>query len=408
MPRIAFINTVCTGSHGRIMDDLRRAAEGAGFTCRIIFSRGKSAGAHCVRFGDRADVALHGAASRLFDAQSLCSRRATRRLLRMLDEFSPDLVHLHNAHGYYLNAPMLFAWLKKRNVPLVWTLHDCWALTGHCSHFVRANCALWKTGCHDCPLKKEYPASLLFDRSRQNWQWKKRAFTSLERLTVVTPSQWLGEVAGESFLRGAARRVIGNGVDLKLFTPGGDTEKTRREMGIPPGKKLLLSVAAPFDARKGFADALQIADMLREKAVLVMVGLTREQVESLPRGVIGVERTEGPEALVALYRAADCLLNPTYEDTYPTVNMEALACGTPAAAYGVCGCPEQLEAPCGETVPVGNARALAEAALALCAEKPKISAACRAKAERDFDREKAVKAYTKLYEEVLHEKGKLD
>ena len=380
MPRIAFINTVCTGSHGRIMDDLRRAAERAGFTCRIFFSRGKSAGAHCVRFGDRADVALHGAASRLFDAQALGSRRATRRLLRMLDEFSPDLVHLHNAHGYYLNAPMLFAWLKKKNVPLVWTLHDCWALTGHCSHFVRAGCALWKTGCHDCPLKKEYPASLM---------------------TIVTPSKWLSDVVGESFLQGAPRRVIGNGVDLTLFTPGGETEETRRRFGVAPDRKLLLAIAAPFDQRKGFADALEVARLTRDEATLIMVGLTREQVESLPGGVIGVERTDGPEELVSLYRAADCLVNPTYEDTYPTVNMEAMACGTPVAAYGVCGCTEQVAPPCGASVPVGDARALAGAALALCAEKPAIAAACREKAEREFDRKKAAEAYLKLYCEEI-------
>ena len=401
MPRIAFINTVCTGSHGRIMDDLRRAAERAGFTCRIFFSRGKSAGAHCVRFGDRADVALHGAASRLFDAQALGSRRATLLLLRMLDEFSPDLVHLHNAHGYYLNAPMLFAWLKKKNVPLVWTLHDCWALTGHCSHFVRAGCALWKTGCHDCPLKKEYPASLLLDRSRRNWRWKKAAFTSLPRMTIVTPSKWLSDVVGESFLQGAPRRVIGNGVDLTLFTPGGETEETRRRFGVAPDRKLLLAVAAPFDQRKGFADALEVARLTRDEATLIMVGLTREQVESLPGGVIGVERTDGPEELVSLYRAADCLVNPTYEDTYPTVNMEAMACGTPVAAYGVCGCTEQVASPCGASVPVGDARALAGAALALCAEKPAIAAACREKAEREFDRKKAAEAYLKLYCEEI-------
>lgn len=408
MPRIAFINTVCTGSHGRIMEDLRRTAEREGWSCRVFFSRGKSAGAYCVRFGNDVEIAVHGAASRLLDAHARFSCGATRRLLRQLDEFSPDVVHLHNAHGYYLNAPMLFRWLEARRIPLVWTLHDCWAFTGHCSHFVRAQCEKWKTGCSRCPLKKEYPASLLIDGSKGNWRWKKRVFTAPEKMTIVTPSCWLADRVGESFLRDAPRRVIGNGVDLSLFTPGDGAEETRRALGVSQGKRLLLSVAAPFDARKGFADALEIAGLLRGEAVLAMVGLTREQKEALPQGVIGIERTDGPEALVALYRAADCLLNPTYEDTYPTVNMEAIACGTPVAAYAVCGCPEQLEAPCGKTAPVGDTHALAEAAMALCAEKNKISAACRAKAERDFDRAQAAKAYTKLYGEVLHEEGKPD
>ncbi|HIT69189.1 MAG TPA: glycosyltransferase [Candidatus Aphodomonas merdavium] len=402
MAKIAFINTVCTGSHGRIMDDLRRGAQSAGHCCRVYYSRGPAREGDFIRFGSAAEVALHGAASRLLDAHGLFSRRATRQLLQYLDAFKPDLIHLHNAHGYYLCVPLFFDWIRRTGVPLVWTLHDCWALTGHCSHFVRAGCERWQTGCHDCPLLQEYPASFLLDCSRRNWNLKQKTFSALPRLTLVTPSQWLAGVVEKSFLQSARRRVIGNGVDLSLFTPG-DAAQTRKALGVAPGQALLLAVAAPFDARKGFADALEIARLLAERAKVVLVGLTQKQLASLPAGVTGIARTDGPQALVDLYRAADCLLNPTYEDTYPTVNMEAMACGTPVAAYGVCGCTEQLQSPCGRSVPAGDVRALAQAAMALSEQKPGLSAICREKAVCDFDRTAAVKAYLELYCEALHE-----
>ncbi len=389
------VNTVPTGSHGRLMRDIARAASGAGFD--TVMAAGRDAGDGVVRIGSRRDVLLHVARTRLLDGHARGSQGATKAFVAELEAMKPDLLHLHNVHGYYLHAETLFAYIRSSGIPTVWTLHDCWAFTGHCSHFVRANCALWQTGCHNCPLLGEYPASILLDASQQNWQWKRAAFAGIPNLTLVSPSGWLADRLADSFLRDTPRLVIPNGINLGLFRPEKDAQ-VRARFGVKPGQVMLLAVAAPFDRRKGFADALRVAELLGDRAKLVLVGLSEKQLRSLPEGVSGIARTDGPEALVALYGAADCLINPTYEDTYPTVNMEAMACGTPVAAYAVGGCVEQIAELCGVLAPCGDAGGLAEAALVLGARKRMLTDACREHAEEHFDRRNAVAAYVAAYQ----------
>ena len=252
MPSVVMVNAVCSGSHGRIMSDIGRAAQAAGFRTHIAFARGAANGAD-IRIGSMRDVYLHVAATRLLDRHGRASRRATERLTRQLADLRPDVLHLHNAHGYYLHYETFFAFLRQSGIPTVWTLHDCWAVTGHCSHFVRANCMRWRDGCHRCPLRREYPQSWLWDASRENWRRKRDAFSALPNLTLALPSRWLEGVVADSFLRDVPRRVIPNGVDLSLFSPRGDGGQTRSALGIGPEEPLLLAVAAPFDARKGYA-----------------------------------------------------------------------------------------------------------------------------------------------------------
>ena len=400
MPRIVMVNTVATGSHGRIMGDMGRAAEQAGFDVTVAFGRG-GGNEKAIRIGNTRDVLFHVALTRLLDRHGRGSRRATQALVETLRRMKPDMLHLHNLHGYYLHIETLFAYIRESGVPTLWTLHDCWALTGHCSHFVRASCDRWQTGCYRCPLKGEYPASLFCDASRSNWHWKGAAFSGLDNLTLVAPSLWLGEVIGQSYLQDVPCRVIPNGVDLSLFRPAeGDGLAVRERMGVKPGQAMLLAVAAPFDGRKGYADALALAEKLGDRARLVLVGLSKKQRSCLPEGITGILRTDGPEALVALYGAADCLINPTYEDTYPTVNMEALACGTPVAAYATGGCIEQLVEPVGIAVPCGDVGALAEAAMSLAARRKGLTEACRTYAEAHFDRENAMNTYVAEYRQM--------
>lgn len=399
MPRIVMINTVLNGSHGRLMADIGLAAAREGFSVTRVFGRGDGADG-AVRIGSRRDVLAHVALTRLLDRHARGSRAATRAFVEALNGLRPDIVHLHNVHGYYLHAETLFEALRARGVPILWTLHDCWAFTGHCSHFVRANCIKWQAGCHDCPLGREYPASLWLDASRENWRWKRKAFAGQKTLTVATPSKWLYDLVAQSFLQDAPRIAIPNGIDLSLFQPVRDAE-VRARHGVREGQVMLLAVAAPFDRRKGFDDALAVARLLGSKARVVLVGLNDGQLGRLPPNVTGVKRTDGPEALVSLYGAADCLINPTYEDTYPTVNMEAMACGTPVAAYDTGGCGEQLAPGVGRATPAGDAERLAEAAMALAAQKAGIAGACRAHAERFFDRRRAVEAYVAQYKKMM-------
>lgn len=402
MPKLAMINTVCTGSHGRIMADLRHAAECSGFQAAVYFGRGGSAGPGCTRFVSRGDVLSHVALTRTLDRHARGSRRSSHALVRALAAFSPDVLHLHNLHGYYLNAEVLFDYIRDHAVPTVWTLHDCWAFTGHCSHFVRASCDRWIDGCHHCPLVREYPASFGLDASAANWIWKRETFAKTKTLNIVTPSRWLDAMVGQSFLKDIPRAVIPNGVDLESFSVSQD-KNVRHKFGVQDGQAMLLAVAAPFDARKGFADALRVAETLGGNARVVLVGLEDRQMRNLPGNVTGVMRTGSPLELVSLYGAADCLINPTYEDTYPTVNMEAMACGTPVAAYAVGGCVEQLETDCGRLVSCGDADALAQAAMELAARKGQLRQACRVYAEEHFDRKRAVESYVALYRKLTGE-----
>lgn len=399
MARIAMINTVCSGSHGRIMGDLRRRAQAQGHEVLTCWGRGPAAGGEGLPIGGRADVLWHVALTRGLDRHALGSLRATRQFLRALDAWRPDMLHLHNLHGYYLHGPALFEYIRARGLPVLWTHHDCWALTGHCSHFERVACERWVDGCHDCPLKHEYPASYGLDASRRNWKWKRAVFAEAPSLRLVAPSRWLDGVLARSYMKDVPREVIGNGVDLALFCPdgGAGAAATRAACGVGEGEAMLLAVAAPFDERKGFSDALAVAEMLRGRARLVMVGLEARQKATLPEYITGIIRTDGPEALVALYRAADCLVNPTKEDTYPTVPMEALACGTPVAGYGAGGAAEQLEAPWGVAVATGDRAALAEAAMALAETGGALRGVCRTAAEARFDRADALGMYLERY-----------
>lgn len=400
MPSICMVNTVARGSHGRIMADLADVAMQDGFSVRCAYGRGDAPAGDAYRIGNRADVLSHVAITRLFDAHGRGSLRATRRFVDMLKQMQPDILHLHNVHGYYLHLETLFSYIRSARIKTLWTLHDCWPITGHCSHFLHADCMRWRTQCHDCPLIREYPASLGMDASRRNYAWKKAAFSGLDHVTLVSPSKWLDGVLGNSYLSDMRRVVIENGVDISLFAHA-DGQGVKAAYGVRPGQSMLLCVASPFDARKGFFDAIEIAKQVGDRARLVMVGLDKRQMKALPSYVTGVARVDGPEALVSLYAAADCFLNPSREETYPTVNMEAMAAGTPVAAYAVGGCTEQLCAPVGVAVPKADIRALGEAALSLAAQKKALSDRCRAYARAHFDRAHALDTYRVQYQDLM-------
>lgn len=403
MPKVVMINTVLSGSHGRIMRDIRDAIQPDGWETTLAYGRGRPAQADEIRIDSKLDILAHVALTRTMDRHAKGSARATKQLIERIDAIQPDLIHLHNVHGYYLHAPILFDYLRKKSLPTVWTQHDCWAFTGHCSHFVRADCDRWQSGCHDCPLRAAYPTSWHTDASKANWHWKRASFASLPSLHIVAPSRWLGQMLSQSFLQDIPRQVIENGIDLSLFSPGdpGDAKAVRARYGVAQDQLFLLCVASPFDERKGIGDILRIAQDQAGKATVLLVGLTEKQCKQLPPNVRGIPPTAGPEDLVALYRAADCLLNATREDTYPTVNMEAMACGTPVACYSVGGATEQLSGPGGIPVPVGNIAALTQAALSLARDKANLTDACHLHAQTSFDRQAALTAYRKLYQTIL-------
>lgn len=365
--KIFFVNAVCgTGSTGRMIADLTNLLRAKGDKCRVAFGVGASQKVlpeEAVKMNSKAGYYFHNALSRLTDHTGLYSKHQTKKLVQELDQFDPDIVHLHNLHGYYINYEILFRALKKRNKPVVWTLHDCWAMTGHCTHYVMVGCEQWKTGCKTCPLLREYPVCYTRGDVKGNYLRKQAAFTSLSNLTIVTPSEWLAKLTEQSFLGKNPIRMIHNGINTTIFC---SRESDFREKYGLLGKKIVLGVASVWSNKKGLDDFYRLAQRLSEQYQLVLVGLTKEQLQMLPDNILGVQRTENAIRLAEIYSTADAFANPTYADTFPTVNLEAQACGTPVISYEVCGCPETIQPGCGETVPCGDVDAMLEKILYWC------------------------------------------
>ena len=342
--KVLEINSVCgIRSTGRICTDLADILKENGHGCKIAYGRETAPEKYkniSYRIGSDAGVKLHALKARLFDSAGFGSKKATEKLIEKIKEYDPDIIHLHNIHGYYIDIEILFNYLAAADKPIVWTLHDCWAFTGHCSYFSFANCERWENGCFDCPQKKSYPSSLLMDRSKQNWIKKKELFTGVKNMTVVTPSKWLAELAGKSFLGKFPAKVINNGIDTEVFKPTcGDF---RAAYGLE-NKKIILGVASVWDKRKGLDDFIKLAGITDDNYVIVLVGVNEKQKNTLPGNIIGISGTDNTAELAEIYTAADVFVNFTYEDNYPTVNLEAQACGTPVITYKTGGSPESTD-----------------------------------------------------------------
>ena len=347
MTAYAHINTVPNGSTGGIMMKEHRELLAAGEDSFAFWGRGRAGeGDRELRFATGAEVRLDALRTRLDGKAGFHSKAATRRLLERLDEVKPDVVHLHNLHGYYVNIEMLFEWLAAHNCKVEWTLHDCWAFTGHCAYFTYVKCAQWKTHCAyfegRCPQLGTYPKTYSKASCVWNFDQKKRLFSLVPagRMRLIAPSLWLANLVAESFLSEYPVEVRHNTVDTSVFKPTPSDFRERYGIG---DRFMILGVASPWTERKGLSDFVRLAGELdSEKYAIVLVGLSEKQVKELPAGIVGLTRTDSREELAAIYSAADVFFNPTVEDNYPTVNLEAEACGTPVVTYDTGGCAETV------------------------------------------------------------------
>lgn len=344
--KVLIINEECgTGSTGRICTDLALTLEENGDTARIAFGRNasivpKQFQKYAVRIGNDFDLIKHGLVSRIFDATGFGSKNATKKFINWMVKFNPDIIHLHNLHGYYINIDLLFRYLKEANKPVVWTLHDVWAFTGHSAYCDAVKCEKWKIGCKKCPQKLVYPRAYI-DRSEYNWKRKKEIFSGINRLTIVTPSIWLSRLVEKSFLNKYPVKVIHNGIDTTKFKKV--YKSSKKDFGLE-GKFVLLSVATIWNDLKGLQDFMQLAKLLDYNFRIILVGgMTEDQKRSLPSNIIHIQRTNDIEEMVNLYNMADAYINLSHCDTYPTVNLESLACGTPVITYEVGGSPESVK-----------------------------------------------------------------
>lgn len=335
--KVLQINSVCgIGSTGKLAVSISDFLNEKQVENYIAYGYLPSDRNNTYRFGNSPDHHLHSFLSRQFCMQGYGSGLATLQLIRYIKRIKPDIVHLHNIHGHYLNFRILFHFLSKSKLNVVWTLHDCWSYTGKCAHYSDIGCSKWQIKCEDCPQLSTYPDSRR-DRSRQNYLDKKAAFTTVDKLYLVTVSQWLRDEVKKSFFKDKKIQCIYNGIDTDLYRPVESDIRKRYQL---EGKYVILGVSGVWNHGKGLADFFKLSELIDGDSRIVLVGITDEQKKSLPDKILGIHRTESQEELIRLYSMADVLVSCSTEETFGLVVAEAMACGTPAIVYDATACPE--------------------------------------------------------------------
>lgn len=342
--KILMINSVCgIRSTGRICTDIAKRYLAEGHEVRIAYGRETVPQEYqsiAVPICTKIDTYMNALKARLFDNEGFNAKRSTKVFLKWAQAYDPDVLWLHNLHGYYINVELLFDWIKSRpHMEVKWTLHDCWAFTGHCPYFTVANCDKWKTVCGDCPQVRCYPGSLGRDRSKENFLQKKAAFIGVSKMTLITPSRWLADLIGQSYLQEYPVDVIYNTIDTDVFRP---TESDFREKNGLQNQRVILGVAAIWDTRKGLQDFVKLRQMLDASYTIVLVGLSEKQASKLPGGILCIPRTNSKQELAEIYTAADVFVNPSKEETFGLTTLEAISCGTPTIVYKNTACEEVI------------------------------------------------------------------
>ena len=406
MPTLLQINSTANwGSTGKIAEQIGILAMKSGWESYIAYGRNNNPSkSKLVKIGSKLGVYWHVLESRLLDNHGLASRLATRKLIKQIELIKPDIVHLHNIHGYYINYKLLFEYLSKRDIRVVWTLHDCWSFTGHCAHFVADGCYQWQTACRNCKCYKGYPASLT-SRAKRNFEFKKSLFLSVkDRLTLTPVSKWLASQTEQSFFNGCNITYIYNGVDTSVFSPIKDSDiRSKYNLG---DKKILLGVASAWGEGKGLGDYYKLRERLTDDYIIVLVGMTDAQINALPNGIVGIRRTQSQHELAELYSAADIVLSLSRAETFGLTIAEGMACGTPAIVYNTTAVPELITPQTGLIIDnIGDIDSLIAAIETICSNgKEHYSEACRKHAEQNFDKDKCFAKYIELYNEILAKK----
>lgn len=394
------INVVCgSGSTGRIAADLAYTIQKYGGKSRIAYGRGDAPeGIDSIRISNKRDLYVHAMLTRITDKHGLYSKGATKRLVKDIRKYNPDIIHLHNIHGYYVNYEMLFSFLKNYNKPIVWTLHDCWSYTGHCAYFDYVGCEKWKTTCFECPQKNKYPVSILKDNSKDNFQRKKEAFTELEKITIVTVSEWLKKITQDSFLKKFPIKKISNGINLQIMKP---TDSNLREKYQLENKKILLGVASVWDERKGLGTFVELEKLLSEQYKIVLIGLSKQQKENVSKNILAIDRISNPKEMAKWYTVADIFVNTSVEETMGLTTIEAMACGTPVIVMNTTASPELVNENCGMIVEPNDLEMLKNAVIMLNKSK-QASDYCISHAS-EYEKDKQYQKYIDLYKKILYE-----
>jgi glycosyltransferase involved in cell wall biosynthesis len=393
--------TVNTGSTGRIAEELGLLALKNGWDSYIAYGRNDpESKSKLIRIGTDWDLKFHGLETRLFDRHALGSVNATIKLVKQIRELKPNIIHLHNLHGYYLNIEVLFKFLAISNIPVIWTFHDFWPMTGHCTYFSFIACDKWKIECYSCPKKAEYPASFGFDRSNKNFHLKKELFTSLSKILIVPVSEWMGNLVKKSYFEKCPIKVIKNGIDTNIFRPSQDT--TYIDRYNLQNTFVILGIANLWEPRKGLNDFIQLSKKLEIDCQIILIGLSKTQIGNLPKNIIGLERTENIQELVSFYSTADLFLNLSVEESFGLTTIEALSCGTPVIVYNSTASPELITSETGFVVDKGNIALLIDLISKVkIIGKSAYSKKCIEHANRFFDKNDRFLEYIQLYNSLI-------
>jgi putative colanic acid biosynthesis glycosyltransferase len=391
-----------TGSTGTIAESFGQYALNQGWSSFIAYGRfPRSSKSNLIKIGNSFDIIMHGLETRLMDGHGLASKNATYKLIDTIKQISPDIIQLHHLHGYYINYKILFEFLRTCKFPVVWTFHDCWSFTGHCAYFERAGCEKWKSKCFDCPQIHEYPKSFFWDRSAEHFHLKKTLFTSLNNLTIVSVSRWLDKLVSESFFQGSNHLFIHNGVDTAIFSPVQNVNPVKIRYKLN-GKFILLGVASTWDSRKGLSDFIEISKFLKSDEIILLIGLSKQQIDNLPFNIIGLPRTENKAELIELYSAADVFLNLSVEESFGLTTIESLACGTPAIVYDNTASPELISVGTGFIVKPGDISTILNCVQSIKVRgKNSFSSICRDHVVKNFEMKDRFADYFNLYDSIV-------
>lgn len=401
--QIVEINMVSVGSTGKIMFQIADSAREQGHTVQTYsthvystkYTKLPPAPKGHRYYGSYFENFIHSLLAHCFGTNGAHSKFATRRLIWQLKKLKPDVIHLHNVHAFCLSLPVLLRYIKKNNIRTIWTLHDCWTFTGHCTYFDMVGCDRWKTGCYNCPQYNTEYLKTWRDGSKKMYARKKKWLTGVKDMTLVTPSKWLAGLVSQSFLREYPVQVINNGIDLSIFKP---TESNFREKYHCEDKFIVLGVAFGWGKRKGLDVFIELAKRLDERYQIVLLGTNETVEEQFSSNVICIRQTQNQTELAEIYTAADVFANPTREDNFPTVNMEALACGTPVITFKTGGSPEAIDETCGIVVEEDDIDEMQKKIEYICIKKPFSQEACVKRAQC-FNKSDKFNEYVALYEE---------
>lgn len=388
------------GSNGSIARDIGDLVIERGWDSYIAYGRRQIPSmSKLIRVGNDADVLMHGIESRLFDNHGLASRRITKKFLQKVEDIKPDIIHLHNIHGYYINYKYIFEYISENDIPIVWTLHDCWPFTGHCAYPISHGCNRYADLCHNCPARSGYPKSMLFDFSSRNHRIKRKIFTLPRRMIVTTVSNWLHDVTSKSFLKKYPIETVYDGIDTECFIDKGSDLRSRLRL---ENKFVLIAAAASWSISKGWNDYIKLSKLLPDDIKIVLVGVDKNKVRELPSQIISIPRVEGKAQLAEYYSMADVLLNLSYAETFGMTTAEAMACGTPGISYNRTACPELLSPETGIVVEAGNFNQILSAIHEIKANgKIHYSSSCRKRVIDNFDFKTVNKRFLEIYDALL-------